>query len=269
MLNLLIDSFKSTIRDILPIILVIAFFQIVALRKKIPNINQIAAGFMMVIIGLSIFLVGLEKGIFPIGTQMANQLSNIEFLSGGQIKANGGLNTQISPSLYLWVYIFSFMIGFATTMAEPALIAVALKAKEISTGAISALGLRIAVALGVAIGISMGAYRIVTGTPLYIYIITGYVFLLTQTYFAPRQFVPLAYDCGGVTTSTVTVPLVAALGIGLATNVPGRSPLIDGFGLIAFASLFPMMTVLGYAMITERIAKRSKEISPTPSNSKS
>ena len=145
----------------------------------------------------------------------------------------------------------------------------ALKAKEISTGAISALGLRIAVALGVAIGISMGAYRIVTGTPLYMYIITGYVFLLTQTYFAPRQFVPLAYDCGGVTTSTVTVPLVAALGIGLATNVPGRSPLIDGFGLIAFASLFPMMTVLGYAMITEKIAKRSKEISSTPSNSQS
>jgi len=123
------------------------------------------------------------------------------------------------------------------------------------------LGLRIAVALGVAVGIALGAFRIVSGTPLYIYIITGYIVLLIQTHFAPKTIVPLAYDCGGVTTSTVTVPLVAALGIGLATNVPGRSPLIDGFGLIAFASLFPMMTVLGYAMITERLAKRAQKVS--------
>ena len=263
MLNTLINSLSSTIRDIMPIILVIAFFQLVALRKKIPNIGQILTGFLMVILGLSIFLVGLEEGIFPIGTEMANQLSNIEFISDGKYSA--GMDVSVDASLYMWVYIFAFLIGFATTMAEPALIAVALKAREISTGAISPWGLRVAVALGVAIGIALGSYRIVSGTPLYVYIITGYVCLLIQTYFAPSKFVPLAYDCGGVTTSAVTVPLVAALGIGLVTNVPGRTPLVDGFGLIAFASLFPMMTVLGYAMITKRIAEqKAMEASETP-----
>ena len=136
--------------------------------------------------------------------------------------------------------------------------AVALKAKEISTGAISPMGLRVAVALGVAIGVGLGAYRIVMGTPLQYYIIGGYLFLMVQTFFAPKFIIPLAYDSGGVTTSTVTVPLVVALGIGLASNVPGRSPLLDGFGLIAFASLFPIISVLGYAMVGAYLAKRKQ-----------
>jgi hypothetical protein len=131
-----------------------------------------------------------------------------------------------------------------------------MKAREISVGAISPWGLRLTVALGAAIGISLGVYRIVIGAPLYIYIIAGYVFLLAQTWFAPKALVPLAYDCGGVTTSTVTVPLVAALGIGLSSNVPGRSPLLDGFGLIASTALFPMITVLGYAMISQWLRER-------------
>lgn len=259
----IINSLQSTFRDILPIILVIAFFQAVILRKKIPNLKRIVFGFALVIIGLAIFLVGLEEGIFPVGIEMANQLSEISFLSQGNpgLNENGEALETAGASLYFWLYVFAFAIGFSTTLAEPALIAVAMKARDISTGAISPWGLRISVALGVAVGIALGSYRIVSGTPLYIYIITGYVFLLIQTYFAPKLIVPLAYDCGGVTTSTVTVPLVAALGIGLASNVPGRSPLIDGFGLIAFASLFPVITVLAYAMITERLAKRSRNVS--------
>ena len=150
---------------------------------------------------------------------------------------------------------FGFLIGFSTTLAEPALIAVALKAKEISTGAISAWGLRIAVAFGVGVGVALGVLRIIEGTPIHYYIIAGYVVLMIQTFFAPKFIVPLAYDSGGVTTSTVTVPLLVALGVGLASNVPGRSPLLDGFGLIAFASLFPMISVLAYAMIQERFLR--------------
>ena len=165
-----------------------------------------------------------------------------------------GFDVDAVPDLV--VIVFAFCIGFSTTMAEPSLIAVALKASEISTGAISPLGLRVAVALGVAVGVGLGAFRIVMGIPLEYFIIGGYIFLMAQTYFAPKFIVPLAYDSGGVTTSTVTVPLVVALGIGLAANVPGRSPLIDGFGLIAFASLFPIISVLGYAMIGAYIAKR-------------
>ncbi|RMD69010.1 MAG: DUF1538 domain-containing protein, partial [Gammaproteobacteria bacterium] len=157
---------------------------------------------------------------------------------------------------YYWVYGFAAAIGFATTIAEPALIAVALKAHEVSGGAIHPWGLRIAVAVGVGIGIALGAFRIVTGTPLPLYIIAGYVLVIIQTAFAPRIIIPLAYDSGGVTTSTVTVPLVTALGLGLASTVPGRSPLMDGFGLIAFASLFPIMTVMGYAQISAWRSRR-------------
>ena len=147
------------------------------------------------------------------------------------------------------VYLFAAAVGFATTIAEPSLIAVCMKAGEVSGGAFRPWGLRVAVAVGVAIGVSLGTFRIVTGTPLPYYIIVGYVIVIVQTVFAPREIIPLAYDSGGVTTSTVTVPLVTALGIGLATAIPGRSPLIDGFGLIAFASLFPMITVMGYVQI--------------------
>jgi len=250
----------GTFKDILPIILVLGFFQAVAIRKKIENLPSIAFGLVLVVVGLSIFIVGLEKCVFPIGTQMANQLTDLNFLTSGDenIVASIKDSIKIDPAIYLWTYVFAFLIGFSTTLAEPALIAVALKAKEITTGAISAWGLRLSVALGVAFGVTLGVYRIVTGNPLHYYIATGYVFLLVQTYFAPKMIVPLAYDSGGVTTSTVTVPLIAALGIGLASNVPGRSPLIDGFGLIAFASLFPMITVMAYAMITEILAARKR-----------
>jgi hypothetical protein len=162
---------------------------------------------------------------------------------------------------YYGVYAFAFAVGFATTVAEPALIAVALKAAELSNGAISSWGLRVAVALGVAIGIALGCYRIVTGIPIHYFIIAGYIVVVVQTLYAPRLIVPLAYDSGGVTTSTVTVPLVAALGLGLAENVPGRSALIDGFGLIAFASLFPIMSVMAYAQLAEwRTKKRPSPV---------
>ncbi len=156
---------------------------------------------------------------------------------------------------YYWVYIFAAVIGFSTTIAEPSLIIVSIKAKEISGGAIGFWGLRLAVAVGVAISIALGAFRIITGTPLHYYIIAGYLVVMIQTLFAPKWLVPLAYDSGGVTTSTVTVPLVTALGLGLASNVPGRSALIDGFGLIALASLFPMITVMGYAQLSHILDK--------------
>jgi len=158
---------------------------------------------------------------------------------------------------YGWVYAFAFAIGFSTTIAEPALIAVATKATELSNGAIGSWGLRIAVALGVATGISLGVFRIVTGIPIHYFIISGYVVVVVQTMYAPRIIVPLAYDSGGVTTSTVTVPLVAALGLGMAESIPGRSPLIDGFGLIAFASLFPIISVMAYAQLAEWTQRRA------------
>ena len=257
----IIEALGGTFIDILPIILVLGFFQAVAIRKKVPNLGHILFGLLLVVVGLSIFIVGLEKCVFPIGTQMANQLTDLNFLTSGDKKVIESIknSTSIDPTIYFWTYVFAFLIGFSTTLAEPALIAVALKAKEITTGAISAWGLRISVALGVAVGVALGVYRIVTGDPLHYYIACGYAFLLVQTYFSPKMIIPLAYDSGGVTTSTVTVPLIAALGIGLASNVPGRSPLIDGFGLIAFASLFPMISVMAYAMITEILTKRKRE----------
>ncbi len=251
-IDAIVLSLHETLWDILPILSVIVFFQLTAIRKKIPHLKQLAFGFLLVIFGLGIFLVGLEQCIFPVGIEMANQLTSAEFLAGENLT---GAPDRADPGLYFWTYLFAFCIGFSTTLAEPTLIAVALKAREISTGSISALGLRITVAFGVAFGVTLGAYRIVAGTPLYLYIVAGYLVLLLQTFFAPKTIISLAYDTGGVTTSTVTVPLVAALGIGLASNVPGRSPLMDGFGLIAFASLFPIIAVLGYAMISEQIAR--------------
>jgi hypothetical protein len=143
-------------------------------------------------------------------------------------------------------------------MAEPALMAIAMKASEVSQGNINEKMLRTTVAIGVAIGIGLGCFRLVHGDPLHYYIIVGYIFVIIMTYFAPKYIIPIAYDSGGVTTSTVTVPLVAALGLGLAENIPGRDPLIDGFGLIAFASLFPMITVMGYGIIADIIVKRKK-----------
>jgi len=251
-------SFKSTLVDILPILLVLIFFQVIILRKNIPHLKQILLGLVLVVVGLAIFIMGLEKCVFPIGTSMADQLTDPLFLSNGDEKTVRAFLSavRVDPSLYTWTYIFAFMIGFSTTLAEPALIAVSIKAREISTGAISEWGLRIAVAFGVAFGVTLGAYRIIMGTPLYLYIAFGYLFLVVQTVFAPKAIIPLAFDSGGVTTSTVTVPVLAALGIGLASNVPGRSPILDGFGLIAFASLFPIIAVLAYAMIGQWLGKR-------------
>ena len=250
----------GTLKDVSPIIGVILFFQLIVIRKKIDNPGRLIYGFCLVVIGLSIFMIGLEEGLFPLGEAMSRQLTNFHFLAKGNATLLEEIETtgSVYPLLYFWTYIFGFCIGFATTIAEPALIAVALKAEEVSTGAISSWGLRIAVALGVAIGISIGCHRIITGTPLHWYIIAGYLVVICQTYFAPKLIIPLAYDSGGVTTSTVTVPLVAALGIGLASNVPGRSVIVDAFGLIAFASLFPIISVLGYGIISEWRANMSR-----------
>ncbi|AGF78505.1 Protein of unknown function (DUF1538) [Desulfocapsa sulfexigens DSM 10523] len=236
----------ATCRDVLPIVLLITVFQLVVLRQKIPNLPRLIVGGVYVILGLALFLAGLEKALFPLGKIMAAQLSDPVFLYG----TNEAI-THVDWTAYGWVYLFAAMIGFATTIAEPSLIAVAYKANEVSAGTISTWGLRITVAIGVAFGISLGTYRIVTGTPLYLYILVGYVVVIIQTIFAPKTIVALAYDSGGVTTSTVTVPLVAALGLGLASTVPGRNPALDGFGLIAFASLFPIIAVLGYAQLME------------------
>ncbi len=255
-INVLLD----TLKDVLPIIGVIVFFQLVIIRKRIDNPRRLIYGFSLVIVGLAIFMVGLEEGLFPLGETMSRQLTNFFFLAKGNAAILKEIDTTgtVHPSLYFWTYIFGFCIGFSTTIAEPALLAVALKAEEVSTGAISPWGLRLAVALGVAIGISLGCYRIVTGSPLHWYIVAGYLAVVCLTFFAPKMIIPLAYDSGGVTTSTVTVPLVAALGIGLASNVPGRSVIFDAFGLIAFASLFPIISVLGYGIISEQFANRSR-----------
>ena len=241
----------ATCRDVLPIIILIAVFQILVLRQRIPNLGRVIIGGVYVVIGLALFLAGLEKALFPLGKIMATQLSDPLFIYGTEI-----MPSQADWKAYGWVYLFAAMIGFATTIAEPSLIAVAFKANEVSAGTISIWGLRITVAIGVAFGISLGTFRIVSGTPLYLYILAGYVIVIIQTIFAPKSIVPLAYDSGGVTTSTVTVPLVAALGLGLAATVPGRNPALDGFGLIAFASLFPIITVLAYAQLMEWRTKR-------------
>jgi hypothetical protein len=211
----------------------------------------VLTGFAYVLLGLALFLEGLDLALFPLGEVMARQLTAPAFLHPGASGAAGW-----GWADYGWVYAFGFAIGFATTIAEPALIAVAIKAHEVSGGAIHPWGLRVAVALGVAVGIALGTFRIVTGSPLHLYIIAGYVIVIIQTAFAPRIIIPVAYDSGGVTTSTVTVPLVTAVGLGLASNIPGRSPLLDGFGLIAFASLFPMFTVMGYAQISVWYSRR-------------
>lgn len=255
-----VNVLLGTLKDVLPIIGVIAFFQLVIIRKKIDHPGRLIYGFCLVVIGLAIFMIGLEKGLFPLGETMSRQLTNFYFLAKGNAAILEEIETtgSVYPLLYFWTYIFGFCIGFSTTIAEPALLAVALKAEEVSTGAISPWGLRCAVAFGVAIGISLGCYRIVTGYPLHWYIIAGYLVVACLTYFAPRMIIPLAYDSGGVTTSTVTVPLVAALGIGLASSVPGRSVIVDAFGLIAFASLFPIITVLGYGIMSEWMVNRSR-----------
>ncbi len=249
-----ITTFLSTCRDVLPIIILIVCFQIVVLRQPIPHLRRLIVGGVFVVIGLALFLAGLEKALFPLGKIMAAQLSDPAFVYGTE-----EIVTGVDWKAYGWVYLFAAMIGFATTIAEPSLIAVAYKASEVSAGTIKQWGLRITVATGVAVGISLGTFRIVTGTPLYLYILVGYIIVIVQTLFAPKKMIALAYDSGGVTTSTVTVPLVAALGLGLANTIPGRNPALDGFGLIAFASLFPIITVLGYAQLTHWSTQRKKK----------
>jgi len=236
------DTFMDligVIKDVAPILIVIFFFQYIIIKKPVAHLHKIITGIIMVVLGLYAFIVGLEMGLFPIGETIAYQLTEM------------GNN--------LLIYLFAFLIGFSTTMAEPALLAIAIKAEEISKGNIKQNILRMIVAFGVAVGISLGSYRLVSGDPIHYYIIAGYLLVILFTYFAPKYIIPIAYDSGGVTTSTVTVPLVAALGLGLAENIEGRNPLIDGFGLIAFASLFPMLTVMGYGIYAEYYKKKKEK----------
>jgi len=249
LLEQLARAIVGTLFDVVPIVAVLFLFQLFVLRRPLPHLKRSLLGVGYVVIGLTLFLAGLEKALFPVGGLMAKGLTDPAFIGAAA-----------SWRDYGWVYAFAAAIGFATTVAEPALIAVSIKASEVSGGTITAQGLRTAVAIGVALGIALGTFRIVSGTPLHWYIIPGYVVVVVQTFFAPRTIVPLAYDSGGVTTSTVTVPLVAALGLGLASTVPGRSPLLDGFGLIAFASLFPMMSVMAYAQLEDWRAKRAARL---------
>ena len=230
----------GSLRDLAPIILVIAFFQLVVLQQPIPNVERILVGLALVMLGLTFFIQGLQMGLFPIGETMA-----------GALTRKGSL---------FWLLAFAFLLGFGTTVAEPALIAVAAEAAEAAAegGFVAAnktaksdyaLGLRMTVAFSVGIAILLGVFRILKGWPIHYLIIGGYVAVVLLTFVAPAEIVGVAYDSGGVTTSTVTVPLVTALGVGLASTIRGRNPLTDGFGLIAFASLTPMIFVLIYGMV--------------------
>ncbi|MDO9599767.1 MAG: DUF1538 domain-containing protein [Azoarcus sp.] len=240
LLGMFIDLL-TMFRDVLPIIAVILIFQYLVIRKHIAHVHKVMGGFVLVIVGLYAFVVGLKLGLFPIGRSMAEQLIGLDTL--------------------LYVYLFAFSIGFATTMAEPALIAIGQKAEEAGKGRLDGNRIRLLVALGVAVGITVGVHRIITGDSIHYYIMGGYTLVILLTWFAPKYIVPLAFDLGGVTTSEVTVPLVTALGIGLATQIEGRNVLIDGFGLIAFASIFPIVTVMLYAIAMERSGRLKGEIS--------
>jgi len=229
---------KASFFDLLPIIVVVSFFQIVVLQQPFPNLLEILIGLVFVVIGLMLFIEGLEIGLFPIGENLSYVL--------------------VKKGSLFWLLSFSFLLGFSTTIAEPALIAVANEAGEIAVKSdliepdiesSYILGLRISVAISVGLAILIGVWRIIQGWPIYYLIVGGYVMVIVMTLFAPEEIIGIAYDAGGVTTSTITVPLVTALGVGLATVIEGRSPLTDGFGLIAFASLLPMIFVMGYGML--------------------
>jgi hypothetical protein len=229
----------SSFKDLLPIVLVIAFFQLVILAQPLPDVTSILGGLVMVVLGLTFFIFGLEMALFPIGESMAHA-----FARKGSV---------------FWLIIFAFFLGFGTTIAEPALIAVSAKAGQIAAqaGVVEnndsaigsyAFGLRLTVALSVGLAIVLGVVRILKGWPIHRVIIIGYILVVVMTYFAPVEIIGIAYDSGGVTTSTITVPLVTALGVGLASSIKGRNPMLDGFGLIAFASLLPMIFVMAYGM---------------------
>ncbi|MCK5854958.1 MAG: DUF1538 domain-containing protein, partial [Sulfurovaceae bacterium] len=246
------QDLKNSFKDLLPIVVVVAFFQTFIIQAMPENLTSIVIGLFIVAIGLALFIRGLELGIFPIGEGLA-----IDFARKGSV---------------FWLLTFAFTIGFSTTVAEPALIAIADKAALISNGLIDAFWLRMTVALSVGFAIALGTLRILLGHPIQYYIISGYIIVVIMTFFAPKEIIGLAYDSGGVTTSTVTVPLVAALGIGLASSIKGRNPAIDGFGLIAFASLTPMIFVqvygiivysLGDASVAPVIAEATKSVAST------
>jgi hypothetical protein len=240
--------------DVLPIVIFLFAFQRIVIGQPLANGKRILVGFVFVVVGLGLFLLGLEQTLFPLGKLMAQQLTDPAFL----YETAGETMSSLSWHHYYWVYVFACAIGFSTTLAEPALIAVSMKANTVSGGAIGVWGLRVAVAIGVGIGVGLGCYRIITGLPLHYFIAAGYLVVILQTTVAPKLIVPLAYDSGGVTTSTVTVPLITALGLGLSEAVPGRSALLDGFGLVAFASLFPIISVLAYgqlAVLRSRVAE--------------
>jgi len=239
--------------DVLPIAVFLFVFQRLVVGEKLRNWRQIIVGFLFVVVGLGLFLVGLEETLFPLGRLMAQQLTDPAFLFETVGKAAVFLVWQD----YYWVYLFAFAIGLSTSLAEPAVIAVAMKANTVSGGAIGVWSLRVAIGIGVGVGVSLGCFRIITGIPLHYFIAAGYLVVILQTAVAPKLIVPLAYDSGGVATSTVTVPLITALGLGLSEAVPGRSALLDGFGLVAFASLFPIISVLAYgqlAVLSERVS---------------
>lgn len=236
----LFKAMLGSLRDLLPIVAVIAFFQLVVLQEPLPHLLSILFGLVLVVLGLTFFIFGLEMGLFPIGESMAQA-----FARKGSV---------------FWLLTFAFCLGFGTTIAEPALTAVAAEAAEVAAegGVIPnsleemehyANGLRFTVALSVGIAILLGVLRILKGWPIQYMIIGGYIGVVVLTAFAPENIIGIAYDSGGVTTSTITVPLVTALGVGLASAIKGRNPMIDGFGLIAFASLLPMMFVMVYGMV--------------------
>jgi hypothetical protein len=225
---------------LLPIVLVIGFFQLIVLHQPIPNMTDMLWGALLVLAGLALFVQGLQMALFPIGEEMA-----YNFVRKGNL---------------WWLLVFAFTLGFGTTVAEPALIAIADEAARIAAagqviGASQesqthyATGLRLTVAFAVGFALVIGVFRILKGWPVQYLIIGGYFAVVVMTFFAPPEIIGIAYDSGGVTTSTVTVPLVAALGIGLAHTIHGRDPLIDGFGLIAFASLTPMIFVMAFGML--------------------
>jgi hypothetical protein len=233
-------SLLDSLRDLAPIILVIAFFQLVVLHQPIPDLAGLLGGTLLVTLGLTFFIFGLEMGLFPIGETMAQAFSQ--------------------KGSVFWLLLFAFTLGFSTTIAEPALIAVAAEAAKVAAngGMIAssepamhsyATGLRLTVAFSVGLAIVIGVLRILKGWPIHYLIIGGYAGIVIMTAFAPPAIIGIAYDSGGVTTSTITVPLVTALGVGLASSIRGRNPMVDGFGLIAFASLTPMIFVMGYGMI--------------------
>jgi hypothetical protein len=233
-LKIFAGDLKNSFKDLLPIIIVVALFQGLIIQAVPENLASIVIGLTIVAIGLALFIRGLELGIFPIGEGLA-----VDFAKKGSV---------------FWLLLFAFTIGFSTTVAEPALIAIADKAALISNGLIDAFWLRMTVALSVGFAIALGTLRILLGHPIAYYIVSGYILVVVITFFAPVEIIGLAYDSGGVTTSTVTVPLVAALGIGLASSIKGRNPAIDGFGLIAFASLTPMIFVQIYGIIVYNLA---------------